>query len=103
MDEPTNGELKIMLDNLASAISEVKKVGMDTLQQAQKTNGRVSKLEWWRTAMVTLITGIIGAMVFVAPYAIGIIKDEITFAVNNANSSSFANLLTNYNVKVTNP
>lgn len=44
-DEPTNGELKIMLDFLKETILSIENTGKDTNQKATYTNGRVTKLE----------------------------------------------------------
>ena len=56
MEEPTNRELKIMLDNvlekheektrnIVEALQRIEKTGNDTNEQARYTNGRVTKLE----------------------------------------------------------
>ena len=56
MEEPTNRELKIMLDNvlekheektrnITEALQRIEKTGNDTNEQARYTNGRVIKLE----------------------------------------------------------
>lgn len=44
-DNPTNGELKIMLENLTDMFSDLKKIALDTNEKATKTNGRVTRLE----------------------------------------------------------
>lgn len=44
-DEPTNGELKLMLDFLKETILNIESTGKDTNQKATYTNGRVTKLE----------------------------------------------------------
>src|SRR5574343_330501 len=57
-DNPTNGELAIMLENLSkrsderhdetkSILSEMKETSSQTLKQAQATNGRVNKHDWY--------------------------------------------------------
>lgn len=62
LDEPTNRELKIMLDNekqrnddkhkeILDILAKVSATINETLVQAQKTNGRVNKHEWYFKAI----------------------------------------------------
>lgn len=44
-ENPTNGELKIMLENLTNMFDDLKKIALDTNEKATKTNGRVTRLE----------------------------------------------------------
>lgn len=44
-DNPTNGELKIMLDNLSQMTARIETIAIDTNEKATKTNGRVNRLE----------------------------------------------------------
>lgn len=59
MTNPTNRELKIMLDNLHEKVDKV-------LVQTEKTNGRVTTIETWKwkltgaVAVLTFFIGIIG-------------------------------------------
>ena len=59
MTNPTNRELKIMLDNLHEKVDKV-------LVQTEKTNGRVTTIETWiwkltgAVAVLTFFIGIIG-------------------------------------------
>jgi len=45
MQEPTNRELKIMLDNVINTMERIEKTGTDTNAKATYTNGRVTHLE----------------------------------------------------------
>ena len=86
--EPTNRELKIMLDDLArheeekhgevsSTLQEIKSDIKDIKIQTTKTNGRVNRHDWIMNAFI-FILGIAGsAIVFLAPYVLTIIKTEI--------------------------
>lgn len=49
------------LDDIASDIKEVKSDGKETKEQAFKTNGRVSKLEWWRSGIIWA-GGVVGSI-----------------------------------------
>lgn len=44
-NNPTNGELKIMLENLTKMFDDLKTIALDTNEKATKTNGRVTRLE----------------------------------------------------------
>lgn len=44
-ENPTNGELKIMLDNLSQMAARIESIAIDTNEKATKTNGRVNRLE----------------------------------------------------------
>jgi len=44
-NNPTNGELKIMLENLTKMFDDLKIIALDTNGKATKTNGRVTRLE----------------------------------------------------------
>jgi len=44
-NNPTNGELKIMLENLTKMFDDLKIIALDTNEKATKTNGRVTRLE----------------------------------------------------------
>lgn len=54
-DNPTNGELRIMLDNVKETIQRIEKIGLDTNEKAGKTNGRVTKLEDTALALSELV------------------------------------------------
>lgn len=56
--QPTNRELKIMLDNISQrseekhnefleSLKSIKDIGNKTLEQAQRTNGRVNRHDWY--------------------------------------------------------
>jgi hypothetical protein len=94
MNQPTNGELKIMFDNLAKdsnekhnaimdILTEIKSDGKETKEQAIKTNGRVNRLEeklldynelkkesssnsYWIKAVVVGL-GILGSIILALP------------------------------------
>ena len=113
MREPTNGELKIMLDDLKSSINDIKASVAQTLVQTQKTNGRVNKLEWWRTAIVSIFGAICVFIGFIFPYGIALGKSAIQQTINstlnqslnnalNTYDSTLRNTLESYDIKVTN-
>ena len=100
--DPTNGELAIMIKDLTSTVNDIKTTGSKTLEQTQRTNGRVTNLEFWRTAVVWFLgfcaSCAVGFVVFAVPYGIRLSKDEIVKTVQ----TSFDDIANNYNIKVTN-
>ena len=44
-ENPTNGELKLMIEYLTNTVDRIEKLGKDTNQKATYTNGRVTHLE----------------------------------------------------------
>lgn len=77
-DEPTNSELKIMLDNLIDKSDQrhldykethntMIKTLKEILEQAQKTNGRVNRLEWWKMAFVGALGAVWTLILIVLP------------------------------------
>lgn len=103
MDEPySKRELDTSFEAIATHLKNQDEILLRIEVQTTKTNGRVNKLEWWRTAVVFLVTTICGAMMFVAPYAVGVIKDEINYSVNDSVTTSWNKVLSDYNINVTN-
>lgn len=120
-DNPTNGELKIMLDDIKEVVLEIKEDGKEVKVQTTKTNGRVTQLEsdhrllkesvnskWW--ALSIIITVLCGFFAFIIPLSVKIIKrnqqltieTEIPAAVNSAMTTFEASLETKYNIQVDN-
>lgn len=122
MKEPTNGELKIMLDNLEEKSAEKHKDLMasmqdmkgdvrETLLQARATNGRVNRHElyfkilWWSLGALASFT------VFSFPYLRQVVEIQTKETVNTAISehdakikeetaASIAGILSKYDINV---
>jgi hypothetical protein len=58
-DNPTNGELKIMLDDIKETILEIKADGKEVKIQTTKTNGRATALEGWSNDTKKIIDGLL--------------------------------------------
>lgn len=103
MNEPTNRELKIMLDNSIQKgderHGEVMKVLTSIDDSLEKLEPRTSSLEFWRTAVVTAFGFLVGFLVFAVPYLIHFIQEEIKITVNQ----SLVSALAEYDIKVINP
>lgn len=67
-DQPTNGELALMIGSLSEHIVEIK-------EQVIKTNGRVGVLENWRS---TVLGGLLVTNVILLPTAITLIVKYLT-------------------------
>lgn len=99
MESPTNGELKIMLNNLEEkqvekhrdimeSLREIKFDVKETMNQAKATNGRVNrhdmyfKIFWWSLGALGSFT------LFSFPYLRQIVQIETRDSVNAAVSSA---------------
>lgn len=81
MREPTNGELKIMLDHLSKQMDGIS----DDMKEVKRYSDRITKLEDWK-----LYLGIaIGLMWVLSPFVWLFIKDQIQKAVNQSVSTAF--------------
>ena len=86
MDEPySNRELKHYFEDLFKRMDK-QDLKLDSIEkQAFKTNGRVSRLEWWRGAVVWAI-GVIGVLlIFLLPYVFKLINkvNKLDYAITN--------------------
>lgn len=106
--KPTNGELKIMLDNLIKdsnekhaefkeILNEIRIDGKETKAQAIKTNGRVNILEVERKTEQRLLKWGLGVLwgIFIA--AIPIIWLLVTHEIEKAVNRSVTSILSDYN------
>lgn len=57
-------DLKSRLSKQDLTLSRIEADGKETKTQAYKTNGRVSKLEWWQKALIWTFTAIIVPTIF---------------------------------------
>lgn len=105
----TNRELKIMLDSIEQkqnekhhdimdALSDIKVDLKETKIQTLKTNGRVSKLEWWRNALIWGFGAILGLLAFMIPYTISFVR----FEIQNTVDTSITAALSQYDIHVSN-
>lgn len=97
----TNGELTIMIENLdtrsderhaeiLTVLGELKKDGKATLEQAQKTNGRVNKHDFIFKLMWGAVGALISALVIGAPLAWSALKLQIDL-ISKKNADMAAN------------
>ena len=95
-DEPYNfreestfrNELFRRMDNQDTELAEIKDDVKLTKAQAYKTNGRVSKLEWWRSGIVWFF----GVIIVLAPIILSVIRSQIR--------STVVGVLADYNITV---
>lgn len=111
MNEPTNRELKIMLDNLIqrqderhsevlNKLVEINSTVKMTAEAQQTTDSRLGKLEYWRTALIALVTGIISFMAFTIPFFTRYLRLEINETVDSSVNRSVSYVLDRYNITV---
>ncbi len=100
MAKPTNGELKIMLDNqdkkfdekngdIMRILREVRDDVKDTKTQALLTNGQVNELKWWRKAFVWGLGAVWTLIILLAPIVYIIMKHEIKKTVDESLQAYF--------------
>lgn len=98
MNEPTNRELKIMLDNQEKTMLEKHEDIMCTLKtieekvtenvkQATATNGKVAQLQWWKNGFVWAMGALWTLIIVGVPLGYGILRyivlNEIRVTVDN--------------------
>lgn len=72
-------------------------------EQTMRTNGRVTRLEIWKTAIIWLIGIIAGFLAFAIPYTISVIKKDVSETAQTAVSSAIMQLEQSYDIRVNQP
>jgi hypothetical protein len=103
MEQPTNRELKIMVDNLTQRfeekhndvmvkLEEISTIQKESLKEAKSTNGKVAGLIWWKNSFVWAL-GALWALILIAfPVLRQIVRQEIKSTVD----ISISNALKDY-------
>jgi hypothetical protein len=100
---PTTREIQLMLKMQSKNSKDRHAQVMDSLcliedkveatkQQAEKTNGRVNKLEFWRNIQASAVGLILGVITFLVPYIISIVRNEIRTTVEDTLSAYNINI-----------
>lgn len=93
----TNREIAIYFKEMKEDIKDIKDDVKEIKTQTQRTNGRVNKLEFWRSALIWGFGAMIGLIAFLIPYFTILIKAQIELVVTQSVNSS----LSSFNINVT--
>lgn len=100
-EEPTNRELKIMLDGVKEKFAEkhedtmtiLKEIRADvktTITKQEYTNGKVAKLIWWRNSFIWALGALWTLILIAFPLLRHVVQLEIEDSVNKSVSASLS-------------
>lgn len=69
---------------IREVLNEIKNDVHTTKEQALETNGRVNKLEWWKSTLIWGLGMLWGALVIIGPLMFRFIQDQIDASVREA-------------------
>lgn len=85
--------------DIMSVLSDIKSDVKETKEQTIKTNGRVSKLEWWRNSFLWALGALWTLLLISFPILRWIVQSEIHQSVNVAVQDAFDNRFSSIEIK----